>query len=316
MAVKKAKVFFIVLILFAGLVWGAAFQLPDNRLHLVFCDVGQGDATLITYRATQILIDGGPNNRVLDCLSKNMPFWDRTIEMIILTHPEADHFTGLIDVVKRYSISQFVINSIANDSAGFWKFREEVLAKRAAIYSPQAGDKLKIGRLEFLVLWPKQKLGNPLVWHLPAETDKEKIKHLRGGIAPAAHLGGEISEVLGAAYSGDVNETSIVLQLSFGNFDTLLTGDIISKVEDKLGDLPQLEVLKIAHHGSKYSSSADFLEAAKPKLAVISVGRNPFGHPTQEVIERLSNLAIKFLRTDQDGEIKIVSDGKNWGIKP
>jgi len=289
--VTKKLIFW--LILTAILLWAGVFSLPDNRLHLVFCDVGQGDAILITYRQTQILVDGGPNNKVLGCLADNIPFWDRTLEMVILTHPEADHFSGLIDVIKRYNVKQFVVNSIIPESTGlpseappaggaklgFWKFYQVVLDEKVNIYSPQAGDQLKIGPIELLVLWPKEKLGNQELW------------------------------------LGKLNETSIVLQLSFGNFDALLTGDIDFDVEKQVNlsrQRGEIEVLKIAHHGSKYSTGEEFLKKIKPQLAVISVGKNSFGHPTKEVIEKLRDLDIKILRTDQEGEIKIVSDGKNW----
>ena len=289
--VTKKPIFW--LILTAILLWAGVFSLPDNRLHLVFCDVGQGDAILITYKQTQILVDGGPNNKVLGCLADNIPFWDRTLEMVILTHPEADHFSGLIDVIKRYNVKQFVVNSIIPESTGlpsealpaggaklgFWEFYQVVLDEKVNIYSPQAGDRLKIGPIELLVLWPKEKLGNQELW------------------------------------LGKLNETSIVLQLSFGNFDTLLTGDIDFDVEKQVNlsrQRGEIEVLKIAHHGSKYSTGEEFLKKIKPQLAVISVGKNSFGHPTKEVIEKLRDLDIKILRTDQEGEIRVVSDGKNW----
>lgn len=275
--------------------WAAVFSLPDNRLHLVFCDVGQGDAILISYKSTQVLVDGGPDSKVIRCLASNMPFWDRTLEMIILTHPQADHFTGLIDVIKRYNISQFVINSVVSDSAGFWEFHQAVLTERTPVYSPKARDRLKIGPMEFLILWPEQKLGDPLVWQKEGLTDKEKIL----GVASIA---------------GEINKTSIVLKLSFDNFDALLTGDIGFDIEKQL-ELAPVEVLKVAHHGSKYSTSQEFLKQVKPALAVISVGKNRFGHPTKEVIEELRDLDIKILRTDEEGEIEIVSDGKNWYTK-
>jgi len=297
----KKPIFWLILILI--LVWAAVFSLPDNRLYLVFCDVGQGDATLISYKNTQVLIDGGPDNKVLECLAGNMPFWDREIEMVVLSHPQADHFTGLIDVIQRYSIKQFVVNSIVNDSESFWEFYQAVLAEKAPVYSPKTGEKIRLGPMEFLVLWPKERLGDRRVW-------QQEI-HLRDGRMDSS----EVGKILGAAtYSGELNETSIVLQLSFGNFDALLTGDIGFDIEKQIefGTGRQMEVLKVAHHGSKYSTGEEFLEKIKPTLAVISVGKNRFGHPTKEVIERLKAEAIKILRTDEEGEIEVVSDGKAW----
>jgi competence protein ComEC len=324
----KKPIFWLILSLI--LVWVAVFSLPDNKLHLVFCDVGQGDATLISYRNTQVLIDGGPDNKVLGCLSGNMPFWDRTVEMVVLTHPQADHFTGLIDVIQRYSVRQFVSNSIVNDTASFWKFYQAVLEEKAPVYSPKAGEKIKIGPMDFLVLSPPQRLGDSRIWE-GAEVGRRNFDSASDSLAKKHFLLNETHrrsqseasqnlsasprlapEVLGAAtYSGELNETSIVLRLIFGNFDVLLTGDIGFDIEKQL-NLTPVEILKVAHHGSKYSTSEEFLEKIKPVLAVISVGKNRFGHPTKEVIERLKAEAIKILRTDEEGEIEVVSDGKVW----
>jgi len=274
----KKPVFWLFLILV--LLGAAIFQLPDDKLHLVFCDVGQGDAILVSYRATQVLIDGGPNNRVLHCLANNMPFWDRTIEMVIATHPEADHISGLVDVMERYDVRQFVINSFGKETAVFQEFQGLVLAEKSNIYFPKEGDRVNLGPLKLSVLWPQFQ-----------------------------------DKILGATtVEKETNDSSIVLKLSFGNFDVLLTGDISTKIESQL-DLTDIEVLKVAHHGSKYSTGEDFLNQAEPELAVISVGKNSFGHPTEEVIEKLSNLEIKILRTDQEGEIEIISDGKSWRKK-
>ena len=292
MSFRKSKTILIGLLLFLFLIWGAVFQLPDQKLHLVFCDVGQGDAILVSYQTVQILIDGGPDNRVLNCLSRHLPFWDRKIEMIVLTHPQADHFGGLIEVIKRYSVSQFVINMAAGgevDRPSYQEFQQVLLAEKAPVYSPRVGDQIRLGPIRFLVLWPDIHFGS-----LPLGGDSRG----RGG------------------GSDTLNDTSIVLKLSFGHFDALLTGDIGFDIENQLDFSSGLgiEVLKVAHHGSKYSTSEEFLQQIRPQLAVISVGRNRFGHPAKEVIERLSNQAIKLLRTDQEGEIEIVSDGKKWEI--
>lgn len=274
----KKPIFWLILILI--LVLAAIFQLPDNQLHLVFCDVGQGDAILISQGSNQILIDGGPGQSVLGCLSNHLPFWDREIEVVVATHPEADHITGLIDVIERYNVKQFVVNSLGKESAVFAEFRTAVLNEGSDIYFPKEGDRIKINSLELLVFWPQS---------------QEKVL-------------GATTVVQG------VNEASIVLKLSFGSFDALLTGDISTKVESQL-ELEDVEVLKVAHHGSKYSTSKEFLEQTQPELAVISVGKNPFGHPTSEVIEGIGELGIKLLRTDEEGEIEVVSDGRGWYTK-
>ena len=296
MAIKKTKIIFIGLILLLTLTWAAIWQLPDNRLHLVFCNVGQGDAILVIHGSNQVLIDGGPTGgEVLACLSDNLPFWDRQLEMVVLTHPDADHLTGLIDVIERYSVSQFVVNSLAKDTAGFWQFREAVLAEGTPVFSPQAGETIKFGDARFQVLWPQQRYGESLVWQ--PEISQEKV--LGAAVGPQK----------------EINDTSIVLKLTFGHFDVLLPGDISTKIETQLS-LEKIEVLKVAHHGSKFSTDEAFLAKVKPELAVISVGHNRFGHPTQEVLDRLTAVGAKILRTDQAGEIEIVSDGKSWYTKP
>lgn len=289
--ILKKPVFWLVMAII--LVWVAIFSLPDSRLHLVFCDVGQGDAILIHQGSTQILVDGGPSQRVLNCLSNHLPFWDREIEMVVATHPEADHITGLIDVIERYNVKQFVVNSFGKETAVFQEFRGQVLAENSNIYFPKEGDKIRLEFLELAVLWPR--------------------RHLRGvpGLV-SSHLGGE---TLGATtVERGANETSAVFLLSYGNFDVLLPGDISSKIESQL-ELEDIEVLKVAHHGSKYSTSKEFLSQVEPELAIISVGKNPFGHPTEEVIKRIRELGIRLLRTDQSGEIEVVSDGEKWRIK-
>lgn len=279
----KKPIFWLILILI--LVWAAISQLPDNRLHLIFCDVGQGDAILLFQGSNQILIDGGPDQSVLGCLSNHLSFWDREIEIVVATHPESDHITGLIDVADRYDVKQFVVNSIGKDSAVFRDFKSAVLAEGSDVYFPKEGDRISIGSLKLLILWPQFQ-----------------------------------EQVLGATTVDKMaNETSIVLKLSFGDFDALLTGDISAKIENQL-DLSDslsrrrggIEVLKVAHHGSKYSTSEEFLAQVQPELAIISVGKNSFGHPTKEVIEKLRNLEIKILRTDEEGEIEVVSDGRKW----
>ncbi|MCX6706233.1 MAG: MBL fold metallo-hydrolase, partial [Candidatus Woesebacteria bacterium] len=104
----------------------SVFSLPDKNLHIVTCDVGQGDATLLIYGNTQVLIDGGPNNKVLDCLGKYIPFWDRKIEAVILTHPDSDHYAGLIEVIKRYKIDNYLDNGLNSSSLNYEALRKGV----------------------------------------------------------------------------------------------------------------------------------------------------------------------------------------------
>jgi competence protein ComEC len=288
----KLKYIYAGLALIVALVIGAVLVYPDQNLHVVFCDVGQGDAILITKGTTQILVDGGPNQRVLSCLSNHLPFWDRTIEIVIATHLEKDHIGGLPDVIERYNVRQLVSHSLVNDTAIFWAFRERVLEKNIPVYSPEAGDKIQLAGIVFKVLSPQEEMGSSLVWQKEAD-----------------------AQVLGTyTYLIEPNEASIVTLLSYEDFDVLLPGDISSQTEEVISTEGEIEVLKIAHHGSKYSSSEEFLERIDPDLAVVSVGKNSWGHPTKEVLERLSQQAIKLLRTDIDGEVELVSNGREWGV--
>jgi len=275
-----------------GLMVGLVFQQwPDNKLRLIFCDVGQGDASLITFGSYQMLVDGGPNNSVLSCLGKNMPFWDKKIEVVAMTHSQADHMMGLIEVFERYEVEQFLASNVVNDTPEFWQLRKVVLEKEIKTKDLVKGDELRLGAVKLKVLWPKEKGDELLVWH-GVEKDRQ---------------------VLGAkSFQGDVNKVSLVLKGSLGKFDFLLTGDINKKIEGEL-EVGEVEILKVAHHGSRYSSSEEFLKKINPEVAVISVGeRNWFGHPTQTVLDRLGEIGARVLRTDEDGMVKIVSDGKNW----
>lgn len=292
------RIIFIFLFLLAGLIWGVFFQLPDNRFHLVFCDVGQGDAILAFFGSTQVLVDGGPNDKVLTCLGNHLPFWDRKIELVILTHPEYDHLTGLISVIERYKILQIVSNSLITESGIFQKFREEVVRRKIPVYSPKRGEEIKVGKISLKIFWPEEKVGEEIVWKTLAEP-----------------------KILGlTSFAGNLNKTSIVTLLEFDQFQALLTGDIGIQEEKKIifkEKFPNqgIEVLKVAHHGSKYSTGEDFLNVISPKLAVISVGaNNRYGHPAGEVLERLDKVGTKVLRTDLEGEIEIISDGKAWYI--
>lgn len=259
------------------------FQLPKKRLELVFCDVGQGDATLVSWGEYQMLVDGGPDSSVLSCLGKSMPFWDRNIEVVVATHPQADHMTGLVEVLKRYRVDRFYMSKVENDIAEVRELKKVIVESGMEWGELDDGVGFRFGGVELKVLHPF-----------------------------------EISRSRSVIGVSDVNEVSTVLLGSLGKFDFLLTGDIGEGIEDQLrlmNRLKEVEVLKVAHHGSKYSTSEEFLEVVKPELAVISVGENRFGHPTREVLERLSGVGARVLRTDQEGRVRVISNGESWWVK-
>ena len=257
-----------VLALAAITVWAAVLILPDDKLHVVFCDVGQGDAILVYRKTTQMLVDGGPDNKVLGCLARHVPFYDRRIEVAIVTHPQADHMNGIIDVIKRYNVMQLVMGPENNSTVGFKELQRQVSNHKLQVTSVYSGDEMKMGGAKFEIVWPERG------WVLGANTEKT-----------------------------DLNEFGISGRLTYGNFDVMLTADVDQGVEaDEIasGLLRQVEVLKVPHHGSRTALLPSLLEVVRPARAIISVGKNDFGHPAPETIKLLEDFGVKIERTDKD----------------
>lgn len=296
------------LIMVLGLAsWLSVLSFPGNKVIIVYCNAGQGDETLIQRGFTQILIDGSRPGRALDCLQKHIPFFDRQIELMVVSHPQTDHFGGLVDVIKKYRVMSFVYNGVRGEAQEWGEFSKLVLAEGAKIETVAAGDEVRVGEMKLKVLWPESTVG------------KDGFSRVaRGDKGDKGDKGGKI---LGISSQGELNSGAVVMDFNYGDFDALFTGDIGEEEENLLR--PGLEqskagpfdVLKVAHHGSKYSSSLEFLKAVKPALAVIEVGKNSYGHPTAEAIGRLKEVGAKVMRTDQDGEVVVETDGKSWHIK-
>ena len=271
------------LILANAFVWQALFNLEkDRHLEVSFFDIGQGDAIFIeTPHKHQILIDGGPSSAILEKLAKEMPFWDRTIDLVILTHPEKDHLAGLLEVLERYEVKQILWTGIIRQTAEYNKWQELIKKEKAKITIAQAPQKIKAGRVFLSILYPFESLE-----------------------------GGEFK---------NSNDTSIISRLIFGNNSFLFTGDatksvekkILSKCGEKVNCLLDSDVLKVSHPGSKTSTSEEFLKEISPEIAIISCGKdNIYGHPHSETLEIFKKYDIEVLRTDINGDIKIISDGE------
>lgn len=271
---KISRIILAILFVIAILSWTAVFASHDNKLHIHFYDVGQGDAIYIRTPAKQdILIDGGPDATILTKLGQDMPFYDRKIELIISTHPHADHITGLIDVLKRYQVDQILSTGVEHTSATFGEWKDIVQEKNIPVRTAQAGQKIKLGKTFMYVLYPVDRLAG------------KEVKNL--------------------------NNTSIVSRLIYGKNSALFTGDAEIEVEQELlSNHTHLksDILKVGHQGSKTSTSEEFLEKVDPEYAIISVGENKYGHPSKEVLERLKN--IKLFRTDLNGDIECLLDGE------
>jgi competence protein ComEC len=280
---KKAFVFLGILVILNIVAWSVVFDLSQQKfLEVNFFDVGQGDAIFIeTPQLQQVLIDGGPSSKILEKLGKEMPFWDRSIDLIILSHPEADHLSGLIDVLKKYKVDNILWTGVIRDTPEYKEWQKLIKEENAKIYIAEKGEKILMSNnISMDILFPFENL------------EGKEIK--------------------------DSNDTSIVSRLAIGYSSFLFTGDMTQLSEKEIIDNNidvDSDVLKIAHHGSKTSSSEDFLKEVSPEIAVISVGKdNSYGHPTQEVLENLNKYGIRILRTDEAGDIKIISDGKTFKV--
>ena len=250
--------------------------LPDNQAKVVVCDVGQGDAILATYKNIQLLVDVGPNNKkVLKCLENHLPFWDKTIEVVILTHGDGDHVGGLDDLLRSYKVDRFFSNGLLG---------EDIEQK---IYSENLSqnDIISIGMFQFEVVWP------------PSTSSGLKDGNENSVVGILTHStssGQEWSMFM----SGDVGEETE---------QRLVWRGILRQGHGYLNN--GVDVLKVSHHGSASATSDEILEILNPKVAVISVGKNnQFGHPNDVVVERLIKNKIEIKRTDETGDIRFIVD--------
>ena len=270
----------------AILIWLAALRLPDGRLHVAFLDVGEGDAILITTpRGQQILVDGGPSpTALISALGHEMPFWDRSLDLVVMTHADADHITGLVEVLRRYRVGGWLDNGRSEEHTIYAECQQELNKENVPQNLVNAGARIDLGDGIFMTAL------NPVTPSNPAPNTQ-----------------------------ADANDQSVVMRLTWGQGSILLTGDIGGEAESSLlrsGQPLSANVLKVAHHGSDGSSSTAFLTAVKPSYAVISAGAdNRFNHPATAVLDRLAQVGVTILRTDQVGTIELITDGERWWVK-
>lgn len=259
------------------LIWLAALTGPDGRLHVTFVDVGQGDGIFIeTPGGRQIVIDGGPSPSLMAAaVGRRLPFWDRSLDLLVLTHPNEDHLAGLLPLVERYTVETVLAGDGESRSPSYARWRSLLETRRLPAIAPQAGMRIDLGDGSWLEVL------NPT--GAPVRADNDDSAVLRLGL-------GEVSFL----FTGDLEETGEELLL-------------------RSGQTLQSTVLKVGHHGSRGSSSPRFLEAVQPQVAVISVGPNTFGHPTAEVLQRLAG--TRLFRTDRDGSVEIITDGKGLWVQ-
>lgn len=283
---KIIFVFLLITIFLVAIVALESGRLSDGKLHIVICDVGQGDAIFITTPSkAQILIDGGPDKKVLECLSSHMPFWDRSLDTVILTHPHADHMAGLIDVVDRYHLNAFYTEVIETGSDSQKLLEAKLADKNLSAIDLDKGDILN------------DKFGVKIKILSPMPTEASEGDHNRS--------------------IKDLNDISVVALVTFGNFSMLLTGDAENLVLSGIsGEAGNIDILKFPHHGSRNGMSEKLLKELNPEAAVISAGeRNRHGHPAKESLNLLKKHLVNTFRTDLMGEIEIISDGQSYRIK-
>lgn len=267
---------------------------PESKeLRVNFLDVGQGDAILIeTPGGQQIILDGGEGQAVLEKLGQYLPVTDRTIELMILSHPHSDHLDGLIEVLKRYTVKEVWLTGVVHTSSNYLQFLNLIKDKKIPVKNIFAcGTNQMVGcsdeiiledRVKFKVLWPRENLA------------EQKVE--------------------------DLNNTSLVLKLIYDTNSWLLPGDLDSAAENELiknnPDDLNADILKVAHHGSSSATSEEFLRLVAPTDAIISVGLgNDYGHPSLRIINRLKRAGVNIWRTDEQGDIRTKRDGKTINIE-
>jgi len=271
------------LVVVVALLAAAWAMRPDDELRVSFLDVGQGDAILISRGSQQVLVDGGPSPEALvQELGRRLPFWDRTIELVVSTHQDADHLAGLVEVLSRYKVTRVLTAGLEAESDVAAAWRQALGRSGASVMTVRAGMTVTSGALTLAVLSP-----------------------------PAGE----------AVAGGQADENCLVLRLACGEVSFLLMGDAGAAVERALiRERAPLAatVLKVGHHGSETGTLPEFLDVVRPRAAVISAGAdNRFGHPAPEVTARLeARLDPVFIyRTDRQGSITFITDGQRLRVE-
>ena len=278
-SLHKEKLFLgaiLVLLSLNFLTWSSVLKnIKKPDIEIYFFDVGQGDAALIESKdGTQILIDGGPPNKILPKLSQVLDFYDRDLDILVLTHPHTDHVSGAIEVLQNYRVGVVIESGVDYHTAEakeFEKLVDEKKIKKVIVDKPI--DLTFFGGAKLRLIYPD--------------------KSFEGKILKNAH------------------DSTVVSEFSYNERKVLFMGDAEKNIEKYLlrkNLIADVDILKAGHHGSKTSTTKEFLSAASPEYSIIEVGKNSYGHPTQEVLSRLASIGSQIFRTDRDGTIKFEID--------
>lgn len=259
-------------------------------LKITFLDIGQGDATFIVFpTGEQMLVDCSIDSRILEALGRVMPFYDNTIDYVLVTHPDKDHYGGCNDVFDRFSVSSIIYNGFVKQQSAEWQEFWRFVTNESAVYTEVTSSQLfHIGSSTIHMLYPDHSLREEAA--VPGYTTTN---------------------------AADPNNGSIVFLLSYGNATFLFTGDAETEEEqylvDAYGQVLDVDVLKVGHHGSQTSSIQPFLDVVTPAYAVVSVGvDNTYGHPSLRVLKRLERASSTLFRTDKQGDIVVHTDGMSY----
>ncbi|MFH1608638.1 MAG: MBL fold metallo-hydrolase, partial [Patescibacteria group bacterium] len=267
---------FLILLAFVAILFWTEYQKSSEKLLTVYVlDVGQGDAILIeSPTGTQVLVDTGPPGKILGQLAKVMSPTDRSLDILFITHPDQDHIGGAVDVLKNYSVNYVFESGVLVNNQTFNSFHEEIKNQNIQNFLARKGTQLDLGDGVYIdILFPDR---NVFTWK--------------------------------------TNDSSIVMRLTYGENSIMLTGDANFDSEkiilsENSAESLQSDILKVGHHGSKTSTSSNFLKAVDPDYAVISVGlNNKYDHPKQEILSLLTNFGVDIFRTDELGQIEIKCD--------
>ncbi len=282
----KSRILLLLLLLSAILVWTDFLYKPAHLLKATFLDVGQGDSIFLQFPyGGNMLIDGGPGGkydmgkRVVAYLRRQGV---RRINILLLTHPHEDHVGGLITVLRNLPVGLVLDSGQTHTSYSYEEFLKLIKEKRLPYRIIKAGGEIKgFKEVKIIVLNPPS--------------------HLLEGTA------------------SDLNNNSLLLKVTYGKMSLLLTGDIEREAEEgvlRYGSYLKSTLIKVPHHGSRTSSTPEFLDLVKPRIAVISVGRrNPFHHPAPETLRRYEERGVKIYRTDRQGAIIFTSNGRSFRVK-
>jgi beta-lactamase superfamily II metal-dependent hydrolase len=288
--VTQANKTLLFLVIFAAIALFAAGKIPvpkadevaTNQLQVAHLDIGQGDSILLTTpHREHILIDGGPDATVLTRLGEEMRFTERTIDLMIATHNDADHITGLNEVMRRYTVKQLWINGAIHTTNEYLELLQNIKDHNIPTEVVWKGKSTNVDGVQLDVLWP-------------AESAQ--------GVRPQ-----------------EQNAVAIVTKATYGQRKFLFTADIAEEQEQAMleaGEDVSADVLKEAHHGSKYGLLPAFLDAVNPTYAVIQVGaKNKFGHPAPSTLAKLKDHGVQIFRNDQQGTIHVITDGTNLSVR-